>query len=431
MSAQQRNFEGTLQADNLSGEVAITVGKDALLFVGSLGQLTCFYSDIQAFSIENYVLVIDSTLGQLRVFKMGDALDWLFDSLWCAYNDAVQRALFVDGSALYESNGAYCYEDAGGRSEGLATIRLFDNCICILPPHEAARRIPFCFVEDIKEENYSLRLTLDTGEWYMFQKLGGYKEGFVYQLTLAMQAQQKKTQEALQEICAGLGSVELTAIARLMREGVSAPVDTLHALSPAFVEAIDKQISQSRAAAPYAFFKTICNPQDICVGIKKSEKESALPAENDQTPQKPDELPATTRQPSELPSGLDEQGASEESSPYVIFIAASKTGSAPDRVAAVELAIPEQSSAATFIYRYQGEWAVFGRKLNRAMEAVSFRREVIWLDEDALNKPEHAHYRMAIARTEALRFLRSCFAGRVIHSSPEAWQRDILHKFGR
>jgi hypothetical protein len=108
----------------------------------------------------------------------------------------------------------------------------------------------------------------------------------------------------------------------------------------------------------------------------------------------------------------------------VIFIAAPK-GTPAGGVAAVELAIPEESAAATFFYRYQGAWSSFSRVLNRAMEAVSFRREVIWLDEDGINKPENAHYRMAIARTASLRLLRGCFIGRAIHRTPTSWQKEV------
>lgn len=417
MSPQECSFEGSVQSKSLNGAAAITVAKDALLFDAPLDQLTCFYPDIYAFALKDYRLVIETAAGQVRVSMMGDALNWLFSALWDAYNDAVQRALLVDGAPLYESRGEYCYEDSGGSSEGTAVVRLFDNCVCVFPPDEGARRIPFCFLESMKEENYCLRLTLDTGEWYSFNKLGGYKEGFVYQLTQALQAQLKKTQQSLQEICGGMDSAELTATARLMREGVAAPISALGAISPACVGSIQALIAQSRAAQPYAFFKTLCDPDHLCVGIKKAERDTAGAPEEAGSPE--------SEQDAEAP-------AEEPAAPATVFIVASKPEAAGSGgVAAVELAVPQESFAATFIYRYQGEWAAFWRKLNHAMEAISFKREVIWLDTEALNKPENRHYRMALARVEALRFLRSCFVGRVIHNSPEAWGKAIEQKLNQ
>lgn len=406
METKENCFEGMLQSKGLNGGVSVTVAEDALLFTSLFDQLACFYSDIHAFAIEDYSLIIDTAFGRLRISQMGNALEWLFDKLWDKYNDAVQKALFVEGPPIYELRGEYCYEDAGGRSEGIATVRLFEHCVCIFPPNEDARRIPFCFVRGMKEEEFSLRLELDTGEAYTFRRLGGYKEGFTFQLTKCLQTLQKKSQKAAQEICGGLDSVQLTAIAQLMPEGVAASIGKLSAISPSAVEAIERQIANSRAAQAYAFFKSVCSPADICVGIKPAEKGKG------------------ERQGSQAQASVRESEDRPQESPYVIFFAASKAGPAGD-VAAVELAIPEEESAATFFYQYQGGWDAFRRRLNRAMEAVSFRREVIWLGEEALNKPENAHYRMAVKRTEALRFLRACFIGRAIHSSPEAWRRDV------
>jgi NADH pyrophosphatase NudC (nudix superfamily) len=50
---------------------------------------------------------------------------------------------------------------------------------------------------------------------------------------------------------------------------------------------------------------------------------------------------------------------------------------------------------------------------------------VIRLTDDELRKPENADYYMAAKRTAALQFVRANFAGRVIHSSPEAWKKKL------
>jgi hypothetical protein len=64
-------------------------------------------------------------------------------------------------------------------------------------------------------------------------------------------------------------------------------------------------------------------------------------------------------------------------------------------------------------------------QLNRALEAISFKREVIRLTDDELLKPEYAEYYMAAKRTASLQFIRKNFIGRLIHSSPEAWERKL------
>lgn len=82
---------------------------------------------------------------------------------------------------------------------------------------------------------------------------------------------------------------------------------------------------------------------------------------------------------------------------------------------AVELFTGEQ--AATYLYRFEDPQAFLFR-LEMAMEAVGTHREIIFLGEEQLaDKPL---YRMALHRSPAVRFLRSCSDGRIIHTAAHA-----------
>ena len=70
--------------------------------------------------------------------------------------------------------------------------------------------------------------------------------------------------------------------------------------------------------------------------------------------------------------------------------------------------------AATYLYRFTEPTEVFLRNLDEAMEAVGVHREIVFLDGDKLS--EKPLYRMAVARSEAVRYLRSRSAGRLIHN---------------
>jgi hypothetical protein len=63
--------------------------------------------------------------------------------------------------------------------------------------------------------------------------------------------------------------------------------------------------------------------------------------------------------------------------------------------------------------------------LNRALEAIEFRRELISMTEQELLLQENVDYNMAAKRTAALKFVRANFVGRVIHKNPETWKRDL------
>jgi hypothetical protein len=148
---------------------------------------------------------------------------------------------------------------------------------------------------------------------------------------------------------------------------------------------LEAKIAATRAADSYAAFKELCDPLRIWIGFRKNEAGEALP---------PD--------------------------PYLLWLIVPS----PDgQSAAVEFA---EADSATFVYRTGGDFVGFARQLNRALEAISFKREAIRLSDEELRKPENADYYMAAKRTAALRFVRANFAGRVIHASPESWRRKLI-----
>lgn len=85
-------------------------------------------------------------------------------------------------------------------------------------------------------------------------------------------------------------------------------------------------------------------------------------------------------------------------------------------VCAVEFYAGED--AATYCYRFSESQPVFLRMLTEAAEAVGTHREIICLPDQRI--AEMPLCRMAAARSEAVRFLRSRAAGRLIHTANHA-----------
>jgi hypothetical protein len=57
---------------------------------------------------------------------------------------------------------------------------------------------------------------------------------------------------------------------------------------------------------------------------------------------------------------------------------------------------------------------------------MNFRREPIYLPDDSLQmKAGYRRYAIACRRIPVLRDLRASFLGRALHSSPEAWQKQV------
>ena len=74
--------------------------------------------------------------------------------------------------------------------------------------------------------------------------------------------------------------------------------------------------------------------------------------------------------------------------------------------------------AATYLYRFSEPRELFLQMLEEATEAMGVHREIIWLPEERIQ--EKPLYRMATARSEAVRWLRARSAGRLIHSAGHA-----------
>jgi len=66
--------------------------------------------------------------------------------------------------------------------------------------------------------------------------------------------------------------------------------------------------------------------------------------------------------------------------------------------------------------------------LNRGLVLLNFRRSPIYLPDDALEmQPRYRRYAIACRKLPAVRFLRSSFLGRALHTSPQSWQKQVEH----
>lgn len=91
--------------------------------------------------------------------------------------------------------------------------------------------------------------------------------------------------------------------------------------------------------------------------------------------------------------------------------------------AAVELVTGEQS--ATYLYKFKEPDDVFIDRLRHAMEQIGAHREMITMEDGALEADPL--YSMSAARSPHLRFLRSVYFGRVIHT--DSWSKKLSEFF--
>ena len=418
-------FEGFVDCPLFSEEAKLTLDKEGLLIAARFDQLPVPYGEIAAFSLADNRVEIQTAACTVTASRMGQNAEWLYQKLYGAYNDAVLEALLVEGKHDFEAAGAYIAEENGRTRQGPAILRLYEDCLCILPPDQHARRVPLCFLTAAEKTGHSLTLTLSTGERYTLSKLGRELDNLERLLTDGLRSLRERTLAWLGELAPNLGSMQGAVAAKLMPLGTAAMLTKLSAAAPPLATALEEQIEDSRMAQTYPWLRDLCGGQGLCIGAlpppkQQEEGQPAMPgpAAMPGFPSMPPQM-APPQQPAEPATG--QSAEAEKPKPILWAIA-------PDReqqVAAVELALTDGEAAATYLYRVEGEWESFARIIDRALEAASFQREVILLPEAELNAPEHLPQAMLVRRTPALALLRSHFAGRAIHSSPDRWRRDI------
>ena len=446
---QLPGIEYTAQAFSplINGDVRLSIDGGGLTVAALFDVVTITYAEINAIETSNLSVTVRADSGEYIFSHLGSWSELFYDELCDAYNKAVLRSLFISGRPIVFAKGDCSFDENGATAGSAAPVHVYENNVTALPPNLAARRVPLCFLTGLEIGNYELTLKLDTGESYTYARLGYETQPFVDAIDTQIRKMRENTIAAVREIDPSLTTAQASQLVRLVPRGAAAPIGVLAEIAPSFTAALERKITATRANETYLAFREICDPSLIWIGFKKDETPggeangdagvgagSAFPGmpggilpggANTGFPgiliDDDSELPGM---PGGLADGMsDADGVENEGSagpdPYLLWMIAPS----PDgRFAAVEFAMKD---SATFVYNTGGDFATFARKLNHALEAINFRREVIQLSDAELRKPEYAAYYMAAKRTKALQFVRANFKGRVIHSRISAWKRKL------
>ncbi len=415
-------FEGFIECALFADRGRICVTKEAIIASSALEDVVLPFELVRSISFADYAVVLESPLGKVTLSRLGREAEWLYDKALNAYNNAVAKALMAKGSCAFEAKGRCMVEEGAFRRTSPCTVRIYDDCLLLLTPDEGARRIPFCFLEGLDANDWSRTFVLTTGERYTVSHMGQNLENMERIVVQRTQAVRDET-SAWHEELTPLQPMEAAAARKLMRIGTSAFAYELSQSAPRLLAAVEAKVSESRIASYYPWLKRIAAGFDYALGAKPADS----PGE-DAPVQTPAVLAAdafTQAGPRETESDASENAGAEGVSPDqqpVLWVIAPVNGG---QAAAVELALADGEAAATYLYRVEGNWRSFAMQIDRALEAASFERSPILLDDEKLALHEHAAEAMLIARTPALQIMRRCFIGRAIHSSENRWLSDI------
>lgn len=432
---QKHSIEYTAQAVSpiVNGEVKLTIGKNSFTAAALFDTVEIAFSEVNELILADYIVTVKADSGDYTFSRLGNWCKPFYDALSDSYNKAVLRSLFINGEPIITARGEYWFTEAEHTTApatagptvqmnvaGAVPVFVFDNNVTILPPNLSARRVPLCFVTGMEKSDFELTLKLDKGASYTCAKLGYDMAPFADAVEKQIRKLREKTLTALKEIDATLTATQASQLAKLMPLGAAAPIGRIAGIAPSFIEALENKIKATRAVESYGVFKELTDYTRIWLGFTEHEnRKPAIDTEGSSDGNSTEVSPNN----SEL-LVFDSQVSAVENDqvadPYLIWLI---VPSPDEKYAAVEFMATD---SATFLYRTGGDFPGFADRLNRALEAICFRREVIRLTDAEMRKPENADYFMASKRTSALRLIRAGYTGRIIHSGVEAWKRKLI-----
>jgi hypothetical protein len=234
----------------------------------------------------------------------------------------------------------------------------------------------------------------------------------------AMNALTVKVQASLQDLLLTTDPSAIRRLARLMKEGRAARRLDIEAVSPGLWGRLEKKLETIGLADEYAFLKSLADEKRMCIGVKRGlmgdltgEYVWFLAPIYGTNPKQPGNAIAMEA----AASGEGESsGRGGGKATYLFRVAAPADYARLKTPGELEDAVDQAIT-----------------RINRCLLAINFRREPVYLSEEQMWEPRYARYQFAVQRIPELRELRALFIGRVIHSSPEQWQKDLRDLLAR
>jgi len=390
------------------GDATVSQGEEELVLAPVTGAaLSISLREMTSIQEMDYRIMIQiGPGGSLMLFNAGFKHEDLVRSLFRAVNELEMRDLLMSERLIKEGVTAESEmrSPSGSQALGKCEVRLYETAILIMPERSGLVRLRYRDILSAETDDYVLVVTLEHGDQLRLgrlgRELGPLQKGIVDAITDISAT----AQSMVRDIYPGAGTTAAVRAAQLLKDGRTARRKELEEACPGIWQALEGRLASLGLGEEYQFLRS-CSKLDLMrIGLKRP---------------------------------LDVQQAQD----YMFLITPIFS---PDRgrggnAVAFEASSQEDEGRATYFFRtwnrdeYQHlaeqrmeeEADQVCRSIVKGLEAVNFRREPIYLMDEALQSPERSHYRYAILRIPELRLLRERYIGRVVHTTIEQWKRDI------
>ena len=419
--SRSRTYTGQLNSAPLTGRAEFFAAEDALEINAGGQTVRLPYSSVQSLSHENFTVCAETDDGVFEFSRLGAEEDWFYDEFLKALNLKVQTSFFETGAPLIEAETRCLLADETGQSGGRAVVRVFDESLLVLTPDRNARRLPLVFLKTIQKESYSVRITFNSGENLTLFEAGFDLTPLLDTLDATLNRLAKNRAADLKTLLPSLPSSDVARLTSAYRMNTAIPVSEI----PAALEEAMRSRFTGNLAVTYPRLKALGDSSMLALGFA-AVAEGDVPYSGATADDGESTGLENTANPELSAYSTPAAGSSDASSPFIYWAV---LPSEDHKYAALELCLPEEAAAATYIFRIGGTFEDFLLLFNRAFEACRFRREFLTFTDAELLEEAAGSYKILIDRTPSLQRLRSLTAGRIIHSSPDAWEQKLRKAF--
>jgi hypothetical protein len=426
-------------AEIAGGEAKGLLETEGLILHPSSGQTLTFpYRTILSLQEADYRISLSLTSREkLEIFFLGYQYENFLKTLYRLRNEVLLKDMLMQESLKKGGlHGEFAWNNSKGEllANGECEPRLYDTGLVLLPERSDPIRIPYSELLKVNDENYTISLLTESGESLILRQMGSHHDPFKKALQEARSALVAKTQAMLKEIFPQADGSLLRRAGDILKEGKAAPKKDLDALSPELWTVLEERlkiIEEQGAAA---------SSEDYAV--EDVEAKAAGEEENAASITKTYAYLKSLAQSERMAIGIKRGLLGDLTGEYLWMLIPiySENPNLPGNVIAMEAASTAGGGKATYFFRLtkrdeyrQGiplprlheKVGQMVKEFNRAMWAINFRREPIYMNERQLADPRYLRYQYSIARIPELRKLRELFVGRVAHTSWEKWQKGM------
>lgn len=364
--------------------------------------LTYSYREIHRVQAQDYQVNLTLAAGSLRLYHLGRQYSDCLRILISQRNELILTDLLMQekvkrGGIRAEVVRLANPEEVLGNSE----LRLCETALLIIPEFAEPLRLPLSYINEIEEEGYTLTIKSEAGT-FCLRKLGREFSPFSQLLAQAVNELAVAGQTLLRELAPMAGADAIHRASKLMGEGRAATREKLDQIDVGIWKSLESRLDNADLKPEYNFLSAAGGGKLQAIGFKKEQVATAgseyiwflIP------------IPKKNLIAMEASSG---PGGGRATYFFTIVPRSHYKGLKPPAL---------QEQAETML-----------AEINRAMLAINFRREPIYLPSEKLLLPQYQKYLFAVQRIPQLQLLRERFVGRVFHRDLEQWEQDVRDLF--